>query len=164
MNRFLVLPLLFLLAAPVSAQPHSSDEAVEVQASITALFDAMRAGDSTGVRQVFAEGATLQTAVPAPDSVREATGSGSVAAFADAVGRPKDRIWDERIWDVEIRVDGPMASAWVPYAFYLGDDLQHCGVNAIQLIRQAGGWKLLHLVDTRTPAAECDVPEAVARP
>lgn len=161
------LALLFLsitAASPTRAQ--SADPADGVRQSIDALFDAMRAGDSTAVREVFAEGATLETAQSADDGSE--TGptvrSTPIARFAEAVGQPKEQVWDERIWDVEIRVDGPMASAWVPYAFYLGETLQHCGVNAIQFVRHADGWKMLHLIDTRTPAEACDLPASVTNP
>lgn len=58
-------------------------------------------------------------------------------------------MWDEQTSDVEIRVDGPMASAWVPYVFYRGDTLSHCGVNAIEFARTKGQWTIVHRVDTR---------------
>jgi len=58
-------------------------------------------------------------------------------------------VWDEQTFDVEIRVDGPMASAWVPYVFYRGDTLSHCGVNAIEFARTKGQWTIVQRVDTR---------------
>ena len=162
----LLLTLLLLSVVPAHAQPAEPEEAsAAVRQSIDALFDAMRAGDSTGVRQVFADGATLETALSDADGSEATTvRSTPVAQFAEAVGQPKEQVWDERVWDVEIRVDDPMASAWVPYAFYLGDTLQHCGVNAIQFVRHADGWKILHLIDTRTPSEACDLPDSVVNP
>ena len=53
-------------------------------------------------------------------------------------------MWDEQTFDVEIRVDGPMASAWAPYVFYRGDTLSHCGVNAIEFARTKGQWTIVH--------------------
>lgn len=64
-----------------------------------------------------------------------------------------------RIWDVEIQVDGPLATAWVPYVFYVGDQLSHCGVNAFQFAELESGWKIIQVTDTRRRA--CDVPEEV---
>lgn len=162
--------LLFLIvaagigAAPALGQPESPSASAleseqEVRATIDALFDAMRAGDSTTARNVFGEAARLQTALGPNDSTSLRTTS--VDGFVEAVGAPRDRVWDERIWDVEIRVDGPLASAWVPYAFYLGEELSHCGVNAVQLVRQADGWKIHQLTDTRRET--CDVPSEVRK-
>ncbi|MEF8795456.1 MAG: nuclear transport factor 2 family protein [Salinivenus sp.] len=152
------------LTAPAQAQPDppaspSRSPADAVRATIDALFDGMRAGDSAAVRAVFHDDARLHTALgPADTSAVSAT---SVDAFAEAVGQPRDRVWDERIWDVEIRVDGPLASAWVPYVFYRGDERSHCGVNAVQLVRTDAGWRLLQLTDTRRP--DCTVPPEVRK-
>jgi hypothetical protein len=42
-----------------------------------------------------------------------------------------------------------MVSAWVPYVFYRGDTLSHCGVNAIEFARTKGQWTIVQRVDTR---------------
>lgn len=48
----------------------------------------------------------------------------------------------ERIWDPEVRVSGDLASVWAPYDFYVDGAFSHCGVNTIQLVRVAGGWRI----------------------
>lgn len=153
--------LLSLAVGPVHAQSEKTATA-DIRATLNRLFDGMRAGDSTMVRSTFAEGATLRTVLASGDS--SVVRTTPLRAFLDAVGRPHEAVWDERIWDVEVRLDGPMAAAWVPYAFYRGDSLSHCGVNAVQLVRHSERWKILHLTDTRTPAVACTVPDAVAGP
>jgi hypothetical protein len=155
--------VLLLLAAGLAVQsaPAQSPPADQqaVRATIDALFDGMRAGDSSAVRAVFHRSARLQTARGPADSSTVSTTS--VEAFVRAVGQPRERVWDERIWDVAVRVDGPMATAWVPYVFYRGEERSHCGVNAMQFVETTDGWKLLHLVDTRRSA--CDVPPDVQK-
>jgi len=69
--------------------------------------------------------------------------------FVAAVGRPHDAVWDERIWDTEVKIDGNLASVWTRYAFYLGDRFSHCGVDAFHLVKRADGWKIVDLADTR---------------
>jgi len=127
----------------------------------------MREGNRTGVRAVFAEGATLQTVEgtenESGDSPETIVRSTPVPAFAEAVGQPREEVWDGRIWDVVIRIDGDLAAVWVPYAFYLGSALQHCGVNAMHLVRHPRGWKILHLTDTRTLAEACSIPASVRK-
>ncbi|MFP4228788.1 MAG: nuclear transport factor 2 family protein [Salinivenus sp.] len=147
-------------ASPVAAQPTppSSDEE-DVRALLEALFDGMRAGDSAAVRAVFHPDARLHTALGPSDTA--AVRTTSVDAFVEAVGQPRERTWDERIWDVEVQVDGPLASAWVPYVFYRGDERSHCGVNAVQFIREADGWRILQLTDTRR--TDCEVPPEVQK-
>jgi hypothetical protein len=151
LRNVLVLVVIALLAPTVlPAQQSAAQESAaqaEVRAVIDRLFDGMRAGDGEVVRGVFHSEARLMTTalregVPV---IRE----DAVEGFAAAVGSPRDDVWDERLHDVEIRVDGNLASAWTPYRFYAGERFSHCGVNAIQLVRDDNGWKILQLVDTR---------------
>lgn len=140
-------------ATPTSAQT-SEDE---VRATIDRLFDGMRAGDSTAVRATFHDNATL-----ASSFTRQGTPvlhNGSVDAFVNAVGtKPPEQVWDEKIWDVQIHVRDNLAVAWMDYAFFLGDQLSHCGVNSFQLVRTEEGWKTVHLIDTRQQEG-CEVPD-----
>lgn len=112
------------------------------------LFDAMRGSDSAKARSTFHPAAQLigtYTRDGAPQ-VR----INSIDAFIEALGTPHDQVWDERIWDVEVRMDGGLATVWTPYAFYLGDTFSHCGVDAFQLARGQDGWKIVSLADTRS--------------
>jgi hypothetical protein len=74
---------------------------------------------------------------------------GNHEEWVKAVGTPHDKPWDERIWDPVVHIDGLLATAWTPYAFYLGDELLHCGVNAFQLYHGSEGWKIIRITDTR---------------
>ncbi len=141
--RVVLLLVALAPAAPLAAQGPEA----EVRAAIDRLFDGMRAGDSAVVRSVVHPDAKLQSV-----AVREGQTllrADSIAGFIRAVGTPHDVVWDERISDVEIRIDGALATAWMNYTFYAGDRLSHCGVNAFQLARLADGWKVISIADTR---------------
>ncbi len=56
-----------------------------------------------------------------------------------------------------MRRDGRLATAWMQYAFYLEDDLHHCGVNAFQLVRLDDGWVAFSIADTRREQV-CEAP------
>lgn len=115
---------------------------------IETLFDGMRAGDSSAVSNVFLPDATMQSiSIDREGNTRLSTGS--IAGFKNAVGTPHDKIWDERVANIKVNIDGEMATAWVPYSFYLGDSFSHCGVNSFQFIKTKNGWKALSIVDTR---------------
>lgn len=140
------LALAPLLCHPANAQAQVSAEQ-EVRAVVDRLFTGMRQGDSTVVRSVFHPQARLMSA-----GVRQGEPvlrSDSIDAFVRAVGTPHDQVWDERISNVQIRVDGPLATAWMDYAFYTGERFSHCGVNAFQLFRTQQGWKVIQITDTR---------------
>ena len=132
-------------------------DADEVRDAVVALFDGMRASDSAAVRAVIHPGASFRTVVPEGDGFRLA--QGDAEAFIAAVGAPKDQVWDERVGEIEVQVDQGLATAWMPYAFYLGETFSHCGVNAMQFAKTNGTWRIVHLIDTRRQECESLVGE-----
>lgn len=145
--------LLALLALPCAATAQSTD-ADAAMAPVHRLFDAMRAADSSAARAAFHPAATLYS-VGANREGEVAVQTTPVARFIEAIGTPREEVWDERLGDAEVRTDGDLATVWVPYAFYLGEDFSHCGVNAFHLARTDGTWRILHITDTRR-REDCD--------
>ncbi len=150
------LPALLLwLTALTAAQAQRPEQAV--RQVIDRLFDGMRAGDSTMVRNAFDPTARIVTTFTAPDGapgMRE----GQLSSFLQAVGAPHDEVWDERIWNVVIHVEDNLAAAWMKYAFFSGERFSHCGVDSFVLARRPEGWKIIHLADTRRLADACAPP------
>jgi hypothetical protein len=149
LNRHLLITaaLVVLAGNSLPAQAEAPDPETEVAAVVQRLFDGMRSGDGEMVRSVFHPAARLQTAA-ARDGA-PVLQEGDVDDFVRAVGTPREQVWDERIWDLEVRVDGNLATAWMRYAFYVDDRFSHCGVNAMQLFRDGEGWRIVQLIDTR---------------
>lgn len=139
-----VLVVLFAAPAPVLAQTAADER--EALAVVHALFGAMRTRDSAAVRALFHPSARLVT-------VGEREGEPfirmtGVDGFIRAIGSG-DEVWDERLYDTEIRVDGNLAAIWTGYSFYADGEFSHCGVDAFQLARTADGWKITQIADTR---------------
>jgi hypothetical protein len=141
----------FLLAAILAAwafQPvHAQSSEAEVEAVVRRLFDGMRAGSSTMIDSLFHPEARLMSA--AVSDGRPVLLETGIAEFVQAVGIPKAEVWDERISNLVIQVEGDLATAWMDYSFYLGSSFSHCGVNAFQLFRAPEGWRIIQLTDTR---------------
>ena len=152
-SHFLTLVLLNTIIHTTAnhARAQAADvtaDTASARATVDKLFTGMRTGDSTAVRSVFTKTAALTSiSKNAADSV--VTHKGSVDGFVKAVGTPHKEQWDERIYDVKISVDGPMAVVWAPYKFYLGEKFSHCGVNVFNLIKTGAGWKINDITDTR---------------
>jgi len=112
------------------------------------MFDGMRTADSAMVRSVFSDGARFASVAPSapgsPAAIKYDTVGGWISAIATS-----GRRWDEQIYDVQVRVDGNIAQVWAPYTFYLDKQVRHCGVNAIDLMRDGAGWKVTQIADTR---------------
>ena len=120
-----------------------------MRAVIDRMFDAMRRGDGAALGATFHPTARLQSVGVNRQTNEPVLRTDSIAAFVRSVGTPHTAVYDERISDVQIRMDGNFATAWMNYTFYAGDRLSHCGVNAFQLARLADGWKVISIADTR---------------
>jgi hypothetical protein len=144
-----------MVGSPARALAQEAEEAAVVSV-VTAMFDAMRAGDSAAMRATLHPSATMASAFlreGVPTLEREESMSG----FLEAVGTPHEEVWDERIWDIEVDVDVPLATVWMKYAFYVGENFSHCGVDAFQLFKSPDGWQVFHIADTRRREG-CETP------
>lgn len=120
-------------------------------APIVTLFDSMRSQDTTLLRSAFIENPYLAT-ISGPVENLSYRDASTLEDFVNSIGNHKGSKLDERIntEKIEIQSDGMMASAWVPYHFYVGDAFSHCGVNIFIMMKdEAGNWKITSITDTR---------------
>ena len=155
----IIIPVVSLLAFSWCGFAQGNTEAERVEAVIHSLFEGMRLADSAMVHSAFLDNARLHTAMIGKNGEPQLH-EGSLQKFLAAVGTPHDLTWNEPIWDLEIRIDGNLAQAWTQYAFYLGNQFSHCGVDAFQLFRTDQGWKIFQLTDTRRKQ-NCQVPPEI---
>ena len=154
----LILPLSAFAQSPlrVHVEPRTvADPEGDVRAVIARLFDGMRNADSAMVRSTMAVGARFASvdARATTPTIKFESPDGWIAAIANS-----GRKWDERVFDVQIRVDRNIAQAWTPYSFYVEGKLRHCGVDSMELLRDAQGWKITQLSDTQVRDGCQDVP------
>lgn len=148
-----------LLAPAASAQNHGDhgahgqgalsvqDDEAAVLAAVHELWGGMRAADSARVRAVIHPEARAFS-VSVHDGHVMLT-QDAPNAFIEIIGTPHDDVYDERVSNEEVRVDGPFATYYADYAFWLGDQRSHCGVDAFQLVKTGAGWQIVVLSDTR---------------
>ena len=152
-----VIPLLLLAACTVPTEEPEHLEVAAVRDAIQEVFDGMRTKDSAMVSARLAEGVVLhrageQDGVPVL-SASEAQG------WLSSIAQEREEILDEQIWDIEIEVDGRLATAWMKFAFFFGGEFSHCGVNAMMLFKDTDGWKIFALADTSRRGEEnCWMP------
>jgi hypothetical protein len=142
--RKYALCLLCLLGI-VNAHAQSATDSVKT--CIDGLFRAMKDADSSALLNCFAPGAILQTIKNNQGSTTVKTEA--VQEFAAAIGKLAKGAADERIRYDVVKTDDQLAVAWTPYRFYYQGKFSHCGVNAFQLVRLQGGWKIQYIIDTR---------------
>jgi len=142
----LLLPFVFICTT-MTAFSQTTDES-QIISVIEQLFEGMRTTDSSKIRAVIVEGATLKTVFVNKDNEPQLR-TESMEQFIQSVGTKHEGIYDEKIWSYDIKIDGNLATAWTEYTFYLNQNLLHCGVNAFELFKSAEGWKISGITDTR---------------
>jgi hypothetical protein len=138
--------LLFLLLGPyiLNAQQKSADED-QIKAVILKTFSAMKAVDSVALKSCFTSTALLQISQMRPEgnSVRDLP----VSKFVQSVLSRKPGEMDERVlsWG-PILIDHEIATAWVPYEFYLNGKFSHKGVDVFLLVKTGNEFKIQTLL------------------
>ena len=134
-------------ATPASGSKGPDDEQ-EVLAVVQRLFDAMRTRDTAAMRQVFDSAAVLVGVRPGKDGAPPHVQRIRWAEFAAFIARDQRPQWTERAWNPQVRVSGTLATVWAEYDFHFGQTFSHCGVDAVQLLKTADGWKIISIADT----------------
>jgi hypothetical protein len=62
----------------------------------------------------------------------------------------------EVYWNPEVQVRGPFAQVWAPYELRDNGAVVHCGIDAFQLVKDQGAWKIHSSMSSMEPDA-CDV-------
>jgi len=143
MTTAMTIGLAALVGTPGSVA--GQDEAGAL-AAVAGVFEGMRTANAAMVRALFAENArfAMLDARNGPAHVVVQGVDGWIGGIAASDGK-----WDEQVYDVVAHVDGDMASVWAPYTFYLDGQISHCGINSIEMLHDADGWKVTQISDTR---------------
>ena len=137
-------------ATSTTAQAATTDESRAVLAVVQRLFDAMRSKDTAAFRDVFEPNAKLvgMRTGPNGEQVVQVLPWDRFGAFMASDTRAP---WIERAWSPEVRIRGTLATVWAEYDFHFGQMPSHCGVDAVQLLKTPGGWKIVSIADTYEP-------------
>jgi D-alanyl-D-alanine carboxypeptidase len=132
------------LAESILAEQKSADEA-SVLSVVNSLFASMEARQAGALGNLFLpEGRLVST------QVRQNKLTTRVLTrdeFIKLVAETKEP-FRERMFETEVRVQGDLATVWGRYDFHVGERLTNCGVNSIQLLRTADGWKIAHIASS----------------
>lgn len=139
-----LLLLLFLCPLLAIGQQKTTDED-QIKAVILNTFSAMKSVDSVALKSCFTEKAVLQISQVKPEGnfVREVP----FANFVKNVMTRKAGDMDERVvsWG-PILVDQEIATAWVPYEFYLNGKFTHKGVDVFLFVKSGNEFKIQTLL------------------
>jgi len=139
--------VLILLFSPLFlfGQNQINKDEDQIKAVILRTFSAMKSVDSVALKSCFTEKALLHISQVRPEGtiIREVP----IANFVKNVMTRKAGDMDERVlsWG-PILVDQEIATAWVPYEFYLNGKFTHKGVDAFILVKVGEDYKIQTLL------------------
>jgi hypothetical protein len=135
---------LLVAALPLVGRAQDADQKAII-AVVDRLFEGMRKADTAVMRAVFVPQGARMLGIN-----RGQFNAQPVDGWLAGIARvPQGTVYDERTWSPEVKVDGVIAQAWMQYAFYIGDRLSHCGVDAFDLVKIGAEWKIATVMDTR---------------
>ena len=139
--------VLILLLSPLFlfGQNQINKDEDQIKSVILKTFSAMKSVDSVALKSCFTEKALLHISQVRPEGniVREV----SIANFVQNVMSRKPGDMDGRVlsWG-PILIDHEIATAWVPYEFYLNGKFTHKGVDAFILVKVGEEYKIQTLL------------------
>jgi hypothetical protein len=149
-----LLIILFFIALNNSLFAQKADKEA-IKTAINKLFEGMQKSDSAMAHSVFHSSAKLNTiGFSQKNNQNYFVSENRVNGFLEAIAKPKTELWYEKATSFDIKIDGNMAEAWVPYTFHLGEKFSHCGADNFVLYKvkdelsKMNSWKIIYLVDT----------------
>ena len=134
---------------PPPAQPAYAADSTAVMQVVKNIFNGMRTRDTTLMRAQFHSSATMRSASYNRSAAAVIEEDGASEWITGVAGAPANLLLDERLGPPAVHVDGNLATVWVYYEFYAGDNFSHCGADLFTFGRTADGWKIIFVADSR---------------
>ncbi len=135
--------LLFSLLA--SAQ--TDNDTLRVEKEIEHFFARLAAKDTAALRQAFSPEARLNSIYSSKGQTQK--NDITLDDFLHGLAGLENARLEERVAEVQVMLDYPMAVAWVPYKFYFNGNFSHCGVNVFLFLHKQDEWRIESITDTR---------------
>ena len=135
-----IVVLLLSFAPAIFAAPQSEEK--EVVAVVQRMFDAMAAHDGEAAAALMLADARIVAS-------REGGAASSISGDAFAARlKTADKRMLERMWNPKTLISGRIALVWADYDFHLDGKFSHCGIDSVNLVKTAAGWKVAAIVYT----------------
>lgn len=116
----------------------------EILAFMDRAFYAVGSGDPDDLRAIqLAEGTSISfrqhpDGDPGELLMRMTTNEALLADDADS----DDKLVERWTGDPTVMIRGPIAVVWGEYEFWVNGEFSHCGVDAVDLVKVDGAWKI----------------------
>ena len=141
--------LIFAMLLVTYTNYAQTDAEYEVKYVIDYFFEGFHQSDSLKMKSVMHKDMLMQSLQNNKEGVEVLVKTGADQFVSLVAQYAKIQGWEEQLGTYAYQIDGNMAHVWVPYHFYINGMLSHCGANSIQLLKNAEGWKIISILDTR---------------
>ena len=121
----------------------------QIRSIVVSLFEKMNDSDTIGISQLFTSDATLTSHYRKKGELEVQSKGGVINNWFQQIASSKRGDLEERIGDIDIKIDDYFAQAWVPYEFYYQGEYHHCGTNMFSFKQVGKAWKIYKIEDTR---------------
>ena len=117
--------------------------------TVEQFFDAFHGKDSLGMQELFLPEARLMRS--GQRHGKPMLTQNNIEKFIRSVALRADApTWKEELGQPIVQQHLNLASVWVPFRFYLNDQLSHCGINHFSLLWTGEQWRIISLTDSGT--------------
>ena len=140
----LIISCLLFASAFAFSQNHSNP-----MQTVERFFTAFHAKDSLGMQELFHPEARLMRS--GQRQGKPMLTQNNIEKFIRSVALRADTpTWKEELGQPTVQQHQNLASIWVPFRFYLNDQLSHCGINHFSLVWMGKQWQIISLIDSGT--------------
>ena len=135
---------------PIAAPKFATGEEEAVLKTVDTFLLALGNGDRELQKSVeYSDGslAIVRSTKDAPGKVRRMPSSELQKPS------PNHDPFIEMYWSPTVLARGPFAQVWAPYVLRDNGAVVHCGIDAFQLVKDAGAWKIHSSMSTMEPDA-----------
>jgi len=138
-NRFFIFITIAILVGIQLAWTSQNAEEKAVIAAVEQFFTALETRDADLVRNILLpEGVAFSVRDEGgKKNIRATTHKQIIDSFTSSTAKML-----ERMWDPKILIHKEIAVLWTKYDFHREGKFSHCGVDAFNLIKTPGGWKI----------------------
>ncbi|MEY4963287.1 MAG: hypothetical protein RLZZ323_606 [Bacteroidota bacterium] len=138
--------ILFIVMLVFTSAVHSQNE--EIKQVVVTFFKGFHTKDSTVIKSVCTENMILQS-ISESSKGTQLKNQSSQDFYRSIATIPATLLFEEKLLDYSIQVDGALAHVWTPYEFFLNGKINHRGVNAFTMYKEKENWKIVYIIDTR---------------
>ena len=145
MTRILLLLAVLGLSACATARPRVTPPHPEETAILTVVdrfMHAISSNDAALLSELRLEGGF---------TIVERPGESGGTVVTRRVFKPEGGrrgAYRERYWDPTVLVRGSLAVVWTPYEFWIDGKTSHCGIDAFDMVKEKGVWRIANAMWT----------------